>query len=124
DRARGDALRPHPGRIGPHPHDGALAAGLLDLGDGEVESLFALVRELGDFLVRRHECPRHGLGASLWETRIYTEEQLSATRAETRPPRAPAGCPRSRCNRTGRCPPAGRTDRPTRAPPSRAPAVS
>src|SRR5207244_675719 len=49
DRARRDDLHPHPRRIGPHPHDGALAASLLDLRDGEVEGLSALVRELRDF---------------------------------------------------------------------------
>src|SRR5256886_7486102 len=84
DRARRDDLHPHPRRIGPHPHDGALAASLLDLRDGEVEGLSALVRELRDFLFRRHECPRHGLAASFGEARIYTEAPVIATRGGTR----------------------------------------
>src|SRR2546422_3342029 len=31
------SFHPHLRRVGAHPHDGALAAGLLDLGDGKVE---------------------------------------------------------------------------------------
>src|SRR6266852_676828 len=37
DRPSGDRVHPHPRRVGAHPHDGALAAGLLDLGDRKVE---------------------------------------------------------------------------------------
>src|SRR5207249_6414217 len=124
DRARRDDLHPHPRRIGPHPHDGALAASLLDLRDGEVEGLSALVRELRDFFVRRHECPRHGLGASFGEARIYTEAPVIATRGGTRRPGAPACRPRSRCSRTDRCPAASRSGPPRPAPPSRARAAS
>src|SRR2546426_702446 len=124
DRARRDDLHPHPRRIGPHPHDGALAASLLDLRDGEVEGLSALVRELRDFLFRRHECPRHGLGASFGEARIYPEAPVIATRGGTRRPGAPACRPRSRCSRTDRCPAASRSGPPRPAPPSRARAAS
>src|ERR1051326_5021555 len=64
DRARGNGLDALPRGVRSHPHDGALAARLLDLRDRQVESLTALLREPGGFVVSRHEYPRHWWGAS------------------------------------------------------------
>src|SRR5207244_12911968 len=73
----------HARRVDAHAHYRALAAGLLDLRDGEVQGLPAIVRELRDFLVRCHECPRHGLGASSqWRPEYIPKLPLSPARAE------------------------------------------
>src|SRR5207247_8936641 len=123
-RSRGDRFRPHLRRVGAHPHDGALAAGLLELGDGEVERLLALLGEPGGFGAGGHYGrPRHGFGASWVEARIYTEAAISAIRGETRPPGAPTCRPSTRYNRSDRRPTAGRSDPPRPAPPSPAPAA-
>src|SRR2546422_5615930 len=115
------SFHPHLRRVGAHPHDGALAAGLLDLGDGKVERLLALLGEPGGFGVGGHYGrPRHGSGASWVEARIYTEAATSAIQGEMRPPDAPTCRSSTRYNRSDRRPTAGRSDPPRPAPPSRA----
>jgi hypothetical protein len=52
DGAGGNDSDPLPGGVGPHPHDGAFAQLLLDLGDGQAQGLLALVVEPGNGSVR------------------------------------------------------------------------
>ncbi len=47
DGPRRDGVHLHPRALGAHPHDGPLAAGLLDLRDGEVERLAAVFVGVG-----------------------------------------------------------------------------
>ena len=63
-------LDPHP--VIPHPHDGALPVGTLDLGDGRGEGLLLLVAQLLVAQLMRDFCGRHSvLAEKRWGRRLF-----------------------------------------------------